>query len=297
MNKDLGNPPAPWNTLGERLLASTAIKIELPPSQYAKMVQRKQAIEIHLQRDNSPLKDLIRIFYQQGSVAIGATIKAKFRDEGFDIDIIVELLVGNITPSQALDLLYEAMRGEPGSRYHDCTERQTRCVTVHYADGMHIDLSPSVLLDESDPRRSHIFHSKPEEPRHKDTYVLTNSYAFAAHYNERCPVDQLFAEEYGKRVRALDRQLELLMKDADSVPVPAHSTIVGGKSAVTVANQLLKRNRNIRWRPRNRRMPASVMLCCLALEVAEAGRTVGQNLQIIGSHILQRLLRARASAN
>ena len=73
------------------------------------MVQRKAAIEKHLEREGSPLKGLIRLFYQQGSVAIGATIRAKFRQEGFDIDIIVELLGrGNLTPAQVLDLLYEA---------------------------------------------------------------------------------------------------------------------------------------------------------------------------------------------
>lgn len=292
MKKNPGYAHDPWASIGERLLASVAIKIELPPSQYALMVMRKQAIEKYLQREGSPLKDRVQIFYQQGSVAIGATIKAKFRDDGFDIDIIVELMVDDITPAEALDLLYEAMRGDPGSRYYDCTERQTRCVTVHYADGMHIDLSPSVLLDPNDPRRSHIFHSKPEEPRWNDKHVLTNSYAFAAEYNERCPIDQAFAEEYAKRARAADHELDVVMKDADSEPVPDHSTMDGGKSAVTVALQLIKRNRIIRWKPRDRRMPASVMLSCLALEVAEPGRSIGQNLRIISDHILDRLLEA-----
>lgn len=285
----------PWDTLGERLLASTAVKIELPPSQYAKMVERKAAIEKHVQRDGSPLKNLIRMFYQQGSVAIGATIKAKLRSEGFDIDIIVELLIEGLTPAQALDLLYEAVRGEPGSRYYDCTERQTRCVTIYYADGMHIDLSPAELLDPYDPRKSHIFHSKPDEPRWKDMTVLTNSFAFAEYYNDRCPVDQAFAEEFGKRVRASDAQLAVMMKDADSLPVPDHSSVVGGKSAVTVALQLIKRNRNIRWLPRNRRMPASVMLSCLSLEVAAPGRTIGENLRVIASHILDRLTAAKGA--
>ena len=289
----VGQPFNPWDTVGERLLAKAAIKIELPPSQYAKMVERKAAIEKHLQRDGSPLKDLIRIFYQQGSVAIGATIKAKFRAEGFDIDIIVELMTRGLTPVQALDLLYDAMRGERGSRYHDCTERQTRCVTVHYADGMHIDLSPSILLDPNDPRKSHIFHSKPEEPRSRDRLVLTNSYGFAALYHELCPIDQSFREEYGKRARAADPHWQVVMKDADSEPVPDHSTDVGGKSAVTVALQLIKRNRNIRWLPRKRRMPASVMLSCLALEVAEPGRTIAQNVRVIASHILDRLVTAK----
>ncbi len=254
------------------------------------MVQRKKAIEQHLQRNESPLKDRIRIFYQQGSVAIGATIKAKFRDEGFDIDIIVELDVDEIKPAEALDLLYEAMRGNPGSRYYDCTERQTRCVTVHYKDGMHLDLSPSILLDPHDLRKSYIFHSKLEESRSEDKYILTNSYAFAEYYNERCPVDQQFIEEYSNRVRAFD---QMLLQEADSVPVPDHFTYVGGKSAVTVALQLLKRNRNLQWRQRQGRMPASVMLSCLALEVAEAGRSISNNLKITATHVLKRLLDAR----
>lgn len=295
MNQPTNGNFRPFAMIGERLLASTAIKIELPPSQHALMVQRKAAIEKHLEREGSPLKGLIRLFYQQGSVAIGATIRAKFRQEGFDIDIIVELLGrGNLTPAQVLDLLYEAMRGEPGSRYYDCTERQSRCVTVYYADGMHLDLSPSVFLDERDPRRSYIFHSKLEEPRWKDATVLTNCFGFVAHYNARCPIDQIFAEDYGRLVRDADLQMQVMMKDADSVPVPVHSTAVGGKSAVTVALQLLKRNRNIRWLPRNRRMPASVMFSCLSLEVAEAGRTIGQNLKIIAEHILDRLIRAKS---
>ena len=295
MHQLLRHPFIPLDSLGERLLAAVAIKLELPPSQHLLMTRRKQALEKHLERDGSPLKDLIRIFYQQGSVAIGATIKAKHRDVGFDIDIIVELMLDGISPSQALDLLYEAIRGEPGSRYHDCTTRQTRCVTVHYADGMHIDLSPSVLLEAGDPRRSHIFHSKPEDPRSSDYFVLMNSFAFAEHYNALCPVDKAFAEAYAKRVMAADNAFEVIAKDADSVPVPEHSSEVGGKSAVTVGLQLLKRNRDIRWIPRKRkRMPASVMFSCLTVAVAEAGRTIGENLRITATHILNRLLVAKS---
>jgi hypothetical protein len=126
-----------------------------------------------------------------------------------------------------------------------------------------------------------------------DMTILTNSFAFAEYYNWRCPIDQAFAEEYGKRVRASDPQLEVLMKDADSLPVPEHSSVVGGKSAVTVALQLTKRNRNLRWLPRKRRMPASVMLSCLALEVAEPGRTIGQNLRVVATHVLDRLVAAK----
>ena len=295
MNAFLGKPMSPWDSVAEQMLAAVAIKIELPPSMHALLAERKAAIEKHLERDGSPLKGKVRLFYQQGSMAIGATIRARFRFEGFDIDIIVELLTPGMTPWQALELLYKAMRGEPGSRYYDMTERQTRCVTVYYADGMHLDLSPAELIDEFDPRRSYIFHSKPEEPRGRDHKVLTNSFGFAELYNATCPVDLSFQQEYALRALRADRGLTILQKDADSLPVPAHSSVVGGKSAVTVALQLLKRNRNIRWATRDGRMPASVMLSCLTLEVAGAGRTIGQNLRIIAQHILDRLLQAKRS--
>lgn len=284
----------PLFSIGEQLLAATAIKIELLPSQHRLAVERKNALEKHLERDGSPLKGLIRIFYQQGSMAIGATIKAKYRDEGFDIDIIVEVGVGSsVKPDHILNLLYTAVCGEPGSRYFDCTERQTRCVTVYYADGMHLDLTPAVLLNELDPCFSFIFHSKPEEPRSNDQRIPTNSYAFADEYNQRCPVDHLFAEEYKRRVLAVDPFSAQVLAKADSVPVPQHSTEVGGKSAVTVALQLLKRNRNIRYRSRQGRIPPSVMLACLALDVAESGRTIGENLRIIASHILGEMEQAK----
>lgn len=288
---------SPWDALSEQMLAAAAIKIELPPSMHALLEQRKAAIETYLERDESPLKGRVRLFYQQGSVAIGATIRAKFQFEGFDIDIIVELLSSGMSPWLALELLFEALRGEPGSRYHDMTERQTRCVTVHYADGMHIDLSPAELISELDPRRSFIFHSKPEESRSRDQVILTNSFGFAEEYNTRCPVDKEFQQEYARRAIQADVGLVAFNKDAESLPVPPHSTVAGGKSAVTVALQLLKRNRNIRWGPRRGRMPASVMLSCLALEVAEAGRTIGQNLLIISQHVLGRLQHARCESS
>jgi hypothetical protein len=201
-----------------------------------------------------------------------------------------------MAPQQALDLLYKAVRGEKGSRYYGMTERQTRCVTINYQGGMHIDLSPAELTNLHDPRRSNIFHSKPEDSRANDKRILTNSFGFVEEYNARCPIDKSFQEEYSRRVIASDRGLVAMQKDADSLPVPDHSIFAGGKSAVTVALQLIKRNRNIRWANRGGRMPASVMLSCLTLEVAEAGRTIAQNTLVTAQHILNRLVSAQRVA-
>lgn len=283
----------PWDSFAEQLLAAVAIKVELPPSQYLLLAERREAVEKHLERVGSPLKGQVRCYYPQGSVAIGATIRPRYRQEGFDLDIVAELIPHNLSPRSALNLLFEAIRGDSGSTYFSMTERQSRCVTVRYADGTHIDFTPSELINASDPRRSNIFHSKLEESEILDRKILTNSFGFAEEYNDRCPVDAEFQKEYARRALAADRGLLDRQMNADSLPVPNHSTVAGGKSAVTVALQLIKRNRNIRWANRDGRMPASVMLSCLALGVAEGGRTIGENLQIIAQHILDRLLEAK----
>lgn len=290
MNKPLGSRPS--GTLAERMLKSVAVKVELPPSKHRLACERKKAVERHLERPESPLAGLVTIFYQQGSMAIGATIRAKRREDGYDIDIVVELRLPRDTPpARVLDLLYEAIRGEPGSQYYDVVERQTRCVTIHYADGMHLDLTPSILVEPLNPRKSIIFHAKPEEPRYMDQRVPTNSHAFAAEFNDLCPLDLAFADEY--RELALMSERRMAVAKGESEEVPPHSTEVGGKSVTVVALQLFKRFRVLRYRPRPGRMPPSVMLSCLALEVARPGRTIGEALQETAAYIEQRLRAAQ----
>jgi len=285
-------PPAPLSTPGEALLALVAIKIELSRTQHRLAVERYESIRKHIERADSPLAALVVLFYPQGSMAIGATIRAKRREDGYDIDIVVELgLPPHMPPHQVLNLLYRAVKGDPGSRYHDCTERQSRCVTVHYADGMHLDLTPSVLLEADDPRRSHIFHSKPEASRIDDRHLVINSYAFVERFNAMTPVDHEFGRAYALQAQKMDPMLALMA--ADSEDVPAHSSEVGGKSATVVALQLLKRNRNITYAPRTgMRMPPSAMLAALALEITLPGRSVLDALDELSYHVLTRLLEA-----
>src|ERR1700724_2076098 len=248
---DLWNvtPLGPTAPVGEILLAETAIRIELPPSLHQLAVDRYEAVRKHIERPDSPLRDRVTWFYPQGSMAIRATIKARRREDGFDIDIVAELILPpGLTPAQILDLLFEAINGPRGSMYHGMVERQTRCVTVFYADGMHLDITPSELLDERDPRLSHICHAKPEEPPEAHRRPIMNSWAFCDWFNARTPVNLIFEQAYAKRARTLDEMI--IAKDADVKPVPAHSTLERGKSTTVVALQLLKRNRNVRYFPR-----------------------------------------------
>lgn len=280
-------------SVSERLLAGVALRIELLPSQHRLAVERYEAVRTWIERPGSPLKDLVARFYPQGSMAIGGTIRAKGRDKGYDIDIVAELLLPvDARPSTVLDLLYQAIRGEPGSRYYNAVERQTRCVTVHYADGMHLDVTPSILVDQTDPRKSHIFHAKPEEAPTQHYRLIMNSAAFADEFRSRTPIDLSFAEMYERMRRRADTAVRA---DADVDDVPDHSAVAGGKSATVVALQLLKRNRNLGYAVSDRhnmRMPPSAMLSCLAMQAATPGSSIGQALDTITAHVRATLKRA-----
>ena len=97
-------PLGPDAPVGELLLAETAIRIELPPSLRRKAIERYGAVRNHIEREGSPLENLVVCFYPQGSMAIRATIRARRRDDGYDIDIVAELdLPADTSPGAALD--------------------------------------------------------------------------------------------------------------------------------------------------------------------------------------------------
>lgn len=265
------HPLGPNAPVGEILLAGTAVRIELPPSLHRLAVDRYEAVRNFVEREESPLHDRVCIFYPQGSMAIRATIKSRKRGDGYDIDIVAELILPPQTPPDlVLDLLFEAINGPPGSQYHGKVERQTRCVTVYYADGMHLDITPTILLDATDPRRSWLFHAKAGEPASAHRRLLMNSFAFCGWFNERTPIDLEFERAYAFKANVLER----MKADAEVVPVPEHCTVEGGKSAAVVALQLLKRNRNLRYSGRSGRIPPSVMMAKFSGDAAVPGSSI-----------------------
>lgn len=116
-----------------------------------------------------------------------------------------------------------------------------------------------------------------------------NSWAFCEWFNDCTPVNMLFEQAYAKRVRALD-QIRILA-DAAVKPVPAHSTLEGGKSTAVVAHQLLKRNRNIRYASRKGRMPPSVMMARFAGDTLVRDASIAGALDAIAGAILAALER------
>ena len=286
-------PAGQFDTV-DLLLADVALRIQLSPTQYKLATDRYNAINDWLERDGSPLAGLVTRFYPQGSMSIGATISSSVDNEDYDIDVMVELNIPPDTPSDVvLDVLYETVRGEPGSRYYKVTERRTRCVTVHYAD-MHIDLTPTVLVPERRPLTGWIFHHKPEDPQEPAGRYLANPWGFGKWYRENTPADQGFATAFARLAEGRSGYEMMAMAKADTEPVPEQVPITH-KSMALVTHQLTKRWRNNRYEGhKGKRRPPSPLLACINAQSAGMTNTLAEELEYQVDCLLRRFEDAHA---
>lgn len=245
------------------LLADVAIRIQLSPTNHRIAVERVDTLAAWLDRPGSELAGRVRIVYAQGSMAIHATIAACLKRDEFDIDVIVQIdLPPEATAQQALDLLYRVIKGEKGSRYYSMTKRNTRCVTVEYAD-MHVDLTPAELLPRRDPRVSDIFHHRPEEPHTCGERIVANPFGFAEWFNAVTPRAVAFEQFFEARSRQMEPMFEAAETEEVPKPIPAYL-----KPPTVIAHQLMKRYRNVRYDARTGRRPPTVLLACLMAQFA-----------------------------
>lgn len=271
----LDRPNYHLNTV-DFLLADVALRIQLRPTQFKRATQRYQAIADWLERDDSPLKGHINELYAQGSMSIGATIWSRMDEEDYDIDVMVELDLPPNTPAHiVLDLLYHAVRGQPGSRYYDKTERRTRCVTVQYED-MHLDLTPTIRTPERPALTGWIFHHKKNV---KESRYLANPWGFAQWYIENTPNDNEFADLVLRLAESRYPDEYSITAKADAQPVPDHEPITS-KSKALLAHQLMKRWRNNRYSNRKGlRRPPSPLMACINARNAGVTLSLGEELE------------------
>ena len=269
----------------DRLLADVAIRVQLGQTQYNMTVERYQKIQKLIERGGSPLEDRVQLFYPQGSMAIGATIASKLRTDEFDIDVVAQLdLPEGTSPKEPLDLLYKAIRGEPGSRYYRKTKRKTRCVTIDYEDKMHIDVTPVIRRLGTPERESWLFHDRPEAPEEPSYSLIANPYGFAEWFKANTPSDQEFADIFEKR--AADYEHLLLMEAAESEPVPPQKPPFQKSKAVIVL-QLLKRWRNVQYDARSGRRPPSILIAKLVADAANHTDGLSEELRLQARHMLE----------
>jgi hypothetical protein len=262
----------PFSDPIDRILAEIAFLIQLPPLLHAKAVKRYESVRKHLE-SSAAFLDNVEHFYPQGSMAIDATISTRGTDDDYDIDIIAQLggAFRGMTPLDVLLKLEGALAGYQGLSI----SRQTRCVTLHYADKMHLDISP-VVRDRGYPeRQSRIMHAKGPRRSSDDCLVPTNAYAFVEWYKAMTPQETIVRDAFRRRWEdAMKLRAEA---EVDEVPEQAD---FGVKSMATLALQLVKRYRNIRYDDPRRtgRMPPSVMLAYYAARTSRPGRRLADAL-------------------
>jgi hypothetical protein len=219
-------------------------------------------------------------------MAIDATISTRGTDDEYDLDVVVQLggRFRGMTPLQILVALERALANYPLVRI----TRQTRCVTVHYSDGMHIDLTPALREIGAPDRQSHITHAKGPATSTDDRFVAMNAFGFAEWYRDRTPAEP-FAKAFHQRWLALEDAGVRADALVDDVPDQADFIV---KNTMTLALQLVRRFRNIRYAEYSGRIPPSVMLSCFAGRAAAPGLGLAAAVIRLSSVIIADIERA-----
>lgn len=245
------------------LLADIAIRLQLSRSSYQEAVRRYETIQQWIERDASPLNGRVSLCYPQGSMAIQATVASRLTSDEHDLDVVAELsLPRDIDPRIPLDLLYEAIQGDSGSKYWGKSRRRRRCVTVEYSN-MHLDITPSVRLESRPLRESLIFDDPQDTLRAPPQSIVANPLGFADWFNANTHSDRQFNEAYVRRVLAHESDTPRHVTDGIAVPVQEP---VAEKSITTIILQLIKRWRDVTYQPRKVRRPPSVLLAVMVVE-------------------------------
>ena len=292
-------PPSPTELALEAAFLAVALRLQLTPTQHQVCEDRYRALADWVDRKGSPLAGRVREVYPSGSFAIRAVILASVSRESHDFDAVLEIGVGTgADPETVLDALFEAIRGERGSRYHAMTRRNSRCVSVTYRDGVTLDLMPVAREAAGPPRAAVLFHHRAAEPdRAEERYRKpVNPWGFADDFNRRVPTDPVF----GVRVRRLREALSTRppptsspgpTDKAETQPVPSPVPLEE-KPPRVMALQLMKRFRDKRYRRddhRHMKRPPSVVLACLALDVGTPGRTLDEELHLLTRYLMRQL--------
>lgn len=254
----------PFDDPLDRILAEIAFSVQLPPSLHRKAIDRYEGICRFLDSPSTTFEGLIEYFYAQGSMAIDATISTRGTDDEYDLDIVLQLTgrFRAMTPLEILKELEAALEGYRGLK----VVRQTRCVTIYYQDGMHLDITPSIRELHTPDRQGFVMHAKGPVASAQDGMIAMNAYGFAGWYNDRTPLEHRVRDAFAKRWQEFEKPR--IRADAEVDDVPDQEAFVV-KNTATLGLQLHKRFRNIRYADRPGRTPPSVMLSCFAGNAAQ----------------------------
>lgn len=275
----------PFSNRVDAILAEIAFSVQLPPSLHDKAVGRYDAVRKYLESTSSSFCGQVEHFYPQGSMAIDATISNRGTDDEYDLDIVAQLgdEFHSKSPNYILTELEKALIGYRGLT----VVRQTRCVTIYYADNMHLDITPSLRDWGTTERQSVIMHARGPNVSDEDFEVPMNAYGFVEWYKKKTPIERRVVAAFSRKWAAQNRA----RADADVDPVPVQTQFVV-KNTATLALQLLKRYRNIRYADRSGRMPPSVLLSYYCAMSASSGSSLTEMLLRVSRNIVRDIANA-----
>lgn len=281
----------------ELALMAVAHRVQLSPTQYDDCQRRYQSLASHVDRVGSPLEGKVLEVYPSGSLAIHAAILSNVKSAQHDVDAVLELDVGvGSDPEVILAVLYEAIKGDPGSKYHGHrVEKNSRCVTVHYADGVTVDLMPVVRLSEHGERPARLFHFKKESTGNSvQRYTKpVNPWGFSDCFNRSVVRSETFEERY-KQYRDDANARYNLDEKAETQPMPTPVPL-SQKSTRVVALQLIKRFRDKRFRRVDHqeiKKPPSVVFSEQVRRAGDQAASLDEELRNLSCHIIWELHQA-----
>lgn len=242
-----------------RLVDAIAQHNEPTPSQLQALERSYNATGQYVM-ESPEFRDLTITVHAQGSRVIGTLIRPmRLRPEGFDVDIVVRLRhvamlqYGN-DPAGLIDTLYTVVRRY--AEHHSLkVTRWDRCITLEYADGMCVDITP-VIEDERVGIPHGATHARVPD-RDLRLFDPTNPKGLASVFDEAA------------RVRAVFTLTEALTFDsvetrADLQPLP-NATDVQSRLLSRLV-QMLKLHRNVAFGGAGTRdlSPPSVFVTSLA---------------------------------
>lgn len=270
----------PFDDPLDRILAEIALSAQLPPSLHRKAGGRYGAVRAHLEADPA-FEDQIEHFYPQGSMAIDATISNRGTDDEYDLDIVSQVggRFRQMDPLAILLMLERALKDYPVQK----VVRQTRCVTLYYADRMHLDITPALRAYGTLDRESYITHAKGPARSADDRFVDMNAFGFAEWYRARTPLEYRMAKAFHDHWLKLEATGIRADAEVDEVPDQCDFVV---KNTATLALQLVKRFRNIRYATYDGRIPPSVMLSYYAGMAAKPDTTLSDMVIRIANWII-----------
>ena len=279
-----------YESVADQLLMDVAYKIQLKPSDHGEATRNYLAVSGYVDGTGSLLEGKVILIYPSGSFGIGAPILGKIRAHKHDIDVVIELdLPENSDPEWVLTLLERSLDRGPGSRYYKMVKRNSRCVTITYADGHTLDIMPVIRRARiATERVSQLFHWKKEtrESYHKDV----NPKGFTKHFKAHVGTNDIFMKRFGNHRSAV-------MAKAETEEFPEYEGL-DQKSPRVVSLQLLKRARDISYRSNlfsRKRKPPSVVQAGLALEAGPIlSPSLSQELLNVATYIRDTIRRCES---